>query len=189
MKTKIYEYLDKSIEHTKMLKVYTDDLVNVAFILQNSSTIYIAGNGGSAATASHMVNDLQKVCGLNAICLTDNVPVLTAYANDDCYENVFVNQIKDKATNEDAIVILSGSGDSENLLRLAKYGIDNGVAVVAFLGTDGGKMQWLNDVKNQDMLDGTYFQIHINSDQEHTEDWHLMLEHLLCGLIVGDKDG
>jgi D-sedoheptulose 7-phosphate isomerase len=175
MKNKIYEYLDDSIKHSKMLKVYAKELIEIADILGNSNFIVLAGNGGSAATASHMANDLHRVCKLRAVSLTDNVSILTAWANDDCYENIFIKQLENRLYYIDVIIILSGSGDSENLVRLAKWGIDNGIKVIAFLGTDGGKIGKMKDVK----------MIHIESDQIHTEDWHLMLDHLLCELIKG----
>ena len=76
----------------------------------------------------------------------------------------------------ETIIILSGSGNSENLVRLAEWGKDNGKYVIAFLGTDGGRIGMMKDI----------MKIQINSDQLHTEDWHLMLEHLICELI-GDK--
>ena len=167
-----HQCLDKLLEQK-------DKITEIAKILKDSFMIYIAGNGGSASTASHMVNDFQKMCGLRAVCLTDNVPVLTAWANDDCYENVFIRQIMNMSLNaNEVILILSGSGSSENLVRLATWGRDNGKQVVALLGTDGGRLWHMKDI----------IKLHIDSDQMHTEDWHLILDHIICSLMR-NEDG
>ena len=177
-----HQCLDKLLEQK-------DKITEIAKILKDSFMIYIAGNGGSASTASHMVNDFQKMCGLRAVCLTDNVPVLTAWANDDCYENVFIRQIMNisltigavevfEGRPNEVILILSGSGNSENLVRLATWGRDNGKQVIALLGTDGGRLGQMRDI----------IKLHIDSDQMHTEDWHLILDHIICSLMR-NEDG
>ena len=178
MRKLIEKYLNEGAKYTIKLFEYAEDLIEIANILKDASIIYIAGNGGSAATASHMANDFNKMCGLNAICLTDNISTLTAWANDDCYENVFVRQVEDKLVYDEVIIILSGSGNSENLVRLAEWGIENDKYVVAFLGTDGGKLYRMKDI----------MKIHMDSDQLQTENWHVLLDHLLCKLIKGDEN-
>jgi D-sedoheptulose 7-phosphate isomerase len=123
-------------------------LANVERILidarLNDACIFVAGNGGSSATASHWVNDLQKTSGsgrhrgVRAVALTDNTPLLTALANDDGYEWVFQRQLATHLRPGDVLVLISVSGSSPNLLRAAAFAADAGATTVGLLGWDGG---------------------------------------------------
>ena len=90
------------------------------------SLVFIMGNGGSAATASHMVCDLSKTTigsgtrRLRVVPLTDNMPLVTAWANDTGYENIFVQQLESLASQGDVVIAISGSGRSENVLRAVR---------------------------------------------------------------------
>lgn len=112
---------------------------------QKGATIYVAGNGGSAATASHWVNDLckatKKSTGLppmRVIGLNDNVSWLTALANDEGYERVFSGQLENFAQPGDVLVVITASGNSQNLVQAVELARQRGVTTVAFLGFDGG---------------------------------------------------
>ncbi len=102
-------------------------------------TIFIAGNGGSAATASHFATDLSKTTitkapgsrGIRAVALTDNAGLLTAWANDVSYEQIFAEQLRNLARREDLFVAISTSGESNNLIRAAVTAGDCGVHTVA----------------------------------------------------------
>jgi len=115
------------------------------------STIYAAGNGGSAATAGHWVNDLCKatlhadVRRIRAMCLTDSTPWFTALANDEGYARVFSEQLEAFANPGDVVALLSCSGSSPNLVRAAETASAHGCEVVALLGFDGGKLRTLAD--------------------------------------------
>ena len=95
--------------------------------IQNNSTIYVIGNGGSASTASHMVNDLniglkrRGIRTFNLISLADNTSVITAISNDIGYENIFLSQLKHTLDTNDIIVALSCSGNSPNIIRAVEY--------------------------------------------------------------------
>ncbi len=99
-----------------------DDLVGVVEALEHTyiegSSVFLAGNGGSAATAMHMANDLMKgVCkaggrGFRVISLSDNVATITAIANDEEYEEIFAGQLRELAQPGDLLIVLSGSGNS-----------------------------------------------------------------------------
>jgi D-sedoheptulose 7-phosphate isomerase len=108
------------------------------------ATIYVAGNGGSAATASHWVNDLGKAtkCSgqapMRVISLADNVSWLTALANDEGYDRVFSGQLENFARAGDVLVVISASGNSPNLLEAIELARSRGVTTVALLGFDGG---------------------------------------------------
>lgn len=110
-------------------------------------TVYVAGNGGSAATASHLANDLgkgTKASGrafVRVMCMSDNVSWLTALANDEGYARVFSGQLENFAGPGDVFVALSASGNSENLIEAVDLARDHGVLTVALVGFDGGALK------------------------------------------------
>jgi D-sedoheptulose 7-phosphate isomerase len=141
--------------------------------------VYILGNGGSAATASHMANDLSKgtmVPGaprFRAMALTDNVPLLTAWANDSEYADVFLQQLDPWLEPGDVVIGISGSGNSENVLRAMRLARERGAVMVGFTGYDGGKLAEL---------------VHVNvlaagATMEMAEDVHMVLDHLICTVL------
>lgn len=115
------------------------------------STVYIAGNGGSAATATHMVNDLGKATKrsgrrpMRVLCLSDNVSWLTALANDEGYERAFSGQMENFATAGDVLFVISASGKSPNLLDAVKLARHRGMHTLALLGFDGGELKNMVD--------------------------------------------
>jgi D-sedoheptulose 7-phosphate isomerase len=108
------------------------------------ATIYVAGNGGSAAAASHWVNDLGKAtkCSARApmrvMSLTDNVAWLTALANDEGYERAFSGQLENFVKTGDVLIVISASGNSQNLVEAVELARSRGVTTLALLGFDGG---------------------------------------------------
>ena len=141
--------------------------------------ILTAGNGGSAATASHICNDLQKGArvyertGFSATCLGDSLPVLTCLANDFSYEDIYRIQIETQAEEGDVFLAFSGSGNSENVVRAAKAARDRGVRVLGFLGRDGGKLKPLCDI----------YVIAPTDCMEMIEDIHMLYCHALVSLL------
>ncbi len=111
--------------------------------------ILACGNGGSALTASHFINDWNKSTYLatgkpfRGHCLADNVGLLTAYANDISYDDVYSEQLKNLMDPGDLVVALSGSGNSENVVRAVQYANDHGGVTLAICGYDGGKVKKL----------------------------------------------
>jgi D-sedoheptulose 7-phosphate isomerase len=109
--------------------------------------VYIAGNGGSAATASHWVNDLGKAtkcvgrASLRVMSLSDNTSWLTALANDEGYDVVFSGQLENFAQPGDVLIAISASGNSPNLLRAVELARQRRVFTIAFLGFDGGLLK------------------------------------------------
>jgi len=110
-------------------------------------TVYVAGNGGSAATASHWANDLgkgTKASGrafMRVMCMSDNVSWLTALANDEGYDRVFSGQLENFAGPGDVFVAISASGNSENLIHAVDLAHERGVVTVALVGFDGGALK------------------------------------------------
>jgi len=113
--------------------------------------IYLFGNGGSAALASHLACDLGKgtVNGggkrLRALALTDNVPLMTAWANDSRYEDIFAEQLSNLVQRDDVAFAISASGNSPNVLRALKVARHSGAITVGLTGFQGGKMKELCD--------------------------------------------
>lgn len=139
------------------------------------SQVFIMGNGGSASTASHFVCDLAKntrqphVPHYKVIGLTDNMAILSAYANDDGYENVFALQLANLVQPDDIVIGISTSGNSPNVLRAIELANERGATTVGFTGFDAGKL-------------GAMVAIHAHTPSdciEQVEDIHLILEHLI----------
>ena len=138
--------------------------------------IYAIGNGGSASTASHFVNDMGKGASVGrekrfkCVPLTDNVEWMTALSNDLSYDEVYVEQLKNHAEAGDVLLAISGSGNSENVLRAVAYANSVGCHTVGFTGFGGGK---LKDLANESIV--------IDSDHMgRVEDLHLILQHMIC---------
>jgi D-sedoheptulose 7-phosphate isomerase len=116
----------------------------LADVRERGGTIYVAGNGGSAATASHWVNDLGKATKtsgckpLRVMSLSDNVSWLTALANDEGYERVFSGQLENFAQPGDILVVISASGNSPNLVKAVECARERGATTIGLLGFDGG---------------------------------------------------
>ena len=147
----------------------------------NDHTVFTFGNGGSAALASHMAADLGKathlpgpaslagVKRLRAFSVTDNVPLLTAWANDSNYENVFAGQIENFIQASDVAIAISGSGNSPNVLRALELARRVGATTIGLTGFGGGRMK--------DLLDCP---IVVPSDNmQQIEDAHVILSHLI----------
>lgn len=146
---------------------------------EEGRTVFVFGNGGSAATASHMASDLTKgtirpgVPRLRAFALTDNVPVLTAWSNDTGFDQVFSEQLKSVAREGDVAIAISGSGNSPNVVAGIKTAQELGLFTVGLLGFDGGKVR--------DMVDlAIVVPIH---EYGPVEDIHLLLNHLVTTVM------
>ena len=145
------------------------------------ASIFFAGNGGSASTASHFANDLA--IGTNdyntpfkAISLSDNNAILTALGNDFGYDEVFSRQIQVLGKKGDLIVCISASGNSPNLIKAFTSAKLIGVKTIAITAFDGGKMKKIAD-------EG----IHVPTEQKEygpAEDAHMVLDHLVSGYLM-----
>ena len=140
-----------------------------------SRTVFIIGNGGSATTASHMMNDLNKFTEMpgqrrfRAMALTDNIPLLTAVANDLAYSEIFVEPLKNFLQPDDRVIALSASGNSPNIVKAVQYAREQGARVIGFCGHPGGRLAELADLKV--VIPAS----HIG----HQEDGHLILNHVI----------
>ncbi|MBS1486945.1 MAG: SIS domain-containing protein [Bacteroidetes bacterium] len=139
------------------------------------STIYIFGNGGSAASATHATGDLVKGASFGlekrfrVMSLVDNLPALMAIANDISYDDIFVEQLKNFIKPGDVVVGISGSGNSANVVKAMQYAKDQGVQTIAFCGYTGGKIKALADIS-----------IHsVAMDMEVAEDIHMIVFNVI----------
>lgn len=149
---------------------------------ENRGSVYVIGNGGSSATASHMANDLnvglkrRGVRKFNVISLADNSPVITAISNDIGYENIFYMQLEDVLRPEDLIIAISCSGNSPNITKAVKYAKEVGSQIVGCTGFDGGELKQLSDVCfHVDAPKGEYGLV---------EDMHMILDHIIYSYYV-----
>lgn len=159
------------------------DLDSVAQVIElirgarnENRRIFVCGNGGSASTASHFACDLGKGASFNkshrfrVLALTDQMPTITAYANDVDYGCVFVEQLKNFAEPGDLVIAISGSGNSENVLQAIRYGKGLGCRTIAMTGRDGGKLAPLAEVN-----------IHVAAPHMgRIEDAHLTICHMIA---------
>ena len=137
--------------------------------------IFVCGNGGSAANANHLANDLlygispEDGKGMNVHSLTSNIAVNTCLANDTGYENIFSNQLSALASAEDVLIVFSGSGNSQNIINAIRMANTLGMKTHAILGFDGGKCKELANNP-----------IHIPIDNmQIAEDFQMMIGHIL----------
>ena len=149
---------------------------HVLGVRDNKQTIFFLGNGGSASTASHFVNDIslgsrQFENPFRAVSLCDNQAVITAIANDDGYENIFLQQLQTQAKPGDSMVCISASGNSQNLVKAVEWSRANGIHTISLTAFDGGYLKQHTDLN-----------IHVPTkigEYGPAEDLHMVI----CGLI------
>jgi len=148
---------------------------------ERGAQIFFIGNGGSAATASHFANDVAIGCRswdrpFRAVSLTDNVPVMTAIANDYGYEHIFTLQLKTSLRPGDVVVAISASGNSPNVVNALEWAKEHGATTVALTGFDGGKLRQIADIGvHVETAKGEYGPV---------EDVHMVLDHLVGSYLL-----
>ena len=178
---KIQDYIASLKETIDLLPV--DLIGEVVDVLHEArlseKQVFIMGNGGSASTASHYVCDLAKntrtdeLPHFKAIGLTDNMAILSAYANDEGYENVFAQQLANLVSAGDIVIGISASGNSPNVVNAIKVAREHKARTIGFTGFDGGKLGKLVDLH-----------IHVpNNNYGQVEDIHLMLDHITTSAL------
>ena len=144
---------------------------------KEGNTVFVAGNGGSAASASHFCCDLSYggrtslENNLKTSSLVDNVALLTALSNDFSYEDAVALEVERLISNRDALILITASGNSDNVINAAKVARKKGATVIVFSGFDGGKIAEFSDIS-----------VHVpteKGDYGVVEDVHMMLNHIL----------
>lgn len=165
-----------------------DDINEVMNVLENArltgKRIFICGNGGSASTAAHFECDFNKGISYDQEikydieCLSDNVPMMMAIANDISFKDIFVVPLKNKLKTGDIVIGISGSGNSENVIKAFEYANSIGADTISFTGYSGGMLKKISK-----------HNIHVNIDNmQIVEDVHLFLNHMMM-FILSDMKG
>ncbi len=179
--TQIKEYLEKLSQ--TLHKIDIRDIDRCSDILleayENKKNIFICGNGGSAATASHFACDINKGVSLGLekrfkiIALTDNLATITAYSNDLDYDDIFLEQLKNFYTTGDILIGISGSGNSKNVLNAIEYVNKNQGITIGWTGFDGGRLRQVSQ-----------YSVNANiNDMQISEDIHMTLVHLMMKVL------
>ena len=164
-------------------KLPIDEIERVVNVLHQARAqrkrVFLFGNGGSAATASHLACDLGKGTNrhgrprLRVVALTDNVPLISAWANDSSYEDIFAQQLQEQVEPGDIAIGISGSGKSPNVLNAVKVARSAGAITIGLTGFDGGDLKSLVDLC-----------ITVpDSSIDKVEDVHLMLGHVIASCL------
>ena len=142
---------------------------------EKNRRLFVCGNGGSASISNHLACDHGKLLATDTdlipqvYSLSTNIEVITAIANDICFEDIFVHQLKFLASKKDTLVTISSSGDSENIVRAAEWAINNNLSVISLTGFDVGRSANLASVN-----------LHVSADNYGLiEDAHQSLMHLM----------
>jgi D-sedoheptulose 7-phosphate isomerase len=162
------------------------DIVN---LLENTilkkSKVYVIGNGGSCATASHIANDLgtglkrRKILNLDITSLGDNNSIITALANDIGYKNIFYTQMSGIINPDDVVIAISCSGNSINIIKAVTYAKSIGCKIIGLTGFKGGKLKDLSDIN-----------LHINTPEGEyglVEDAHMILNHIIFSYYIKNQ--
>lgn len=178
---KLREYLADEIKVIQSLDL--DAVNSVMNVLEEARLsgrhIFICGNGGSAATASHYCCDFNKGISemqkqkYNFECLSDNVPTMMAVANDFSYDEIFRLPLKNKMNAKDIFIGISGSGNSKNVVNAMEYAKSIGGTTIAVVGYSGGKLQKIAD-----------YCIHVKvNHMQMAEDVHMILDHMMMSVL------
>ena len=173
-------HLDAELLRLEKDPVFLAMLERMRLARRERRTIFLCGNGGSAANANHFATDLlfglEKNPGpiWRVVSLSANISLLTCLGNDTGYEQVFSKQLEATGQQGDLLLAYSGSGNSPNILRALQVAKGMGITTLAFLGFDGGKAKGLADLC-------LHFPVH---DMQIAEDLHMMASHLLLRSLV-----
>lgn len=177
--SKYYATLIKTINNLNHDEI-SEAMKCIETAYKKGANIYICGNGGSAATASHFQNDFNKGISeyldkkFNFVCLNDNIATIMAIANDISYDDVFSFQLKNKIRPTDILIAISGSGNSKNIIKAVEYAREVGAKVVGISGYNGGKLKTLSDYK---------MHVEIN-DMQIVEDVHMTFDHMIMKVFM-----
>lgn len=148
----------------------------------SNASVYVIGNGGSASTASHIVNDLgvglrrRGLLNINIQALADNTASCTAIANDIGYDDIFFMQLVGLLKKDDVLISISCSGNSPNIIKASEYAKTIGATLIGVSGFDGGKLKAMSDIS-----------FHVpteNSEYGLVEDMHMILDHIIYSYYI-----
>ena len=178
------ELINNSIkDHSEVLEHIDKDMISSASDIMidaigNGKTIFWCGNGGSASQANHLSAELvggmyqKKIKPFKSICLNVDTSFITAWSNDDSFNNIFTRQLEALGESGDILIGLSTSGNSSNIVEAAKFASSNKIKVISMTGNDGGKLTNHSDIN---------INIPINSTQR-IQEMHILIGHILCDI-------
>jgi len=147
--------------------------------INNGNKVFWCGNGGSSSQANHLSAELlggmykDKIKPFESICLNIDTAFITAWSNDDSFDNIFARQLEALGAPGDIVIVLSTSGNSTNLLNAADFAIKKKLNVISFTGNDGGKLKNKSDLN-----------INISSSNTQSiQELHILVGHILCALV------
>lgn len=156
---------------------YASDLIKKSF--SENNTIFWCGNGGSASQANHLSAELiggmykDKKAPFKSVCLNVDTAFITAWSNDDSFDNIFSRQLESLAHSGDILIALSTSGNSKNIINAAKYCNENDIKIISLTGFDGGLLKDHSDIN---------INIPINNTQR-VQEMHILIGHIICDII------
>ena len=170
--------------HFEALQLINEsDIINSANIILNAinegKTIFWCGNGGSASQANHLSSELvggmyqKKINPFKSICLNVDTAFITAWSNDDSFDNIFIRQLEALSQSGDILIGLSTSGNSTNVVKAAQFAHSNKIKVISLTGNDGGSLNKFSD-------------ININIPTKSTQriqEMHILIGHILCDIV------
>jgi D-sedoheptulose 7-phosphate isomerase len=170
--------------HSEVLQFIDEsDIINSANIIvdaiKEGKTIFWCGNGGSASQANHLSAELiggmyqKKIKPFKSICLNVDTAFITAWSNDDSFDNIFVRQLDALSESGDILIGLSTSGNSSNVVKAAQFAHSNKLQVISLTGNDGGILNQHSDIN---------INIPTNSTQR-IQEMHILIGHILCDII------
>tara|TARA_X000000368_G_scaffold18369_1_gene14542 strand:- start:20932 stop:21489 length:558 start_codon:yes stop_codon:yes gene_type:complete len=169
--------------HSEALQLINEsDIINSANIILNAinegKTIFWCGNGGSASQANHLSAELiggmyqKKIKPFKSICLNTDTAFITAWSNDDSFDNIFSRQLEALSGPGDVMIGLSTSGNSSNILNGAIFAHSNKLKVISLTGNDGGKLKSNSDININILSDST----------QRIQEMHILIGHILCDI-------
>tara|TARA_B100001175_G_C19463618_1_gene617856 strand:- start:985 stop:1542 length:558 start_codon:yes stop_codon:yes gene_type:complete len=170
--------------HSEVLQLINEsNIISSANIIldaiNKSKTIFWCGNGGSASQANHLSAELiggmyqKKIKPFKSICLNVDTAFITAWSNDDAFDNIFIRQLEALSQSGDILIGLSTSGNSSNVVKAAQFAQSNKLKVISLTGNDGGQLNKNSDVN---------INIQTNSTQR-IQEMHIVIGHILCDII------
>lgn len=177
------EYINNLIKILNQIDLSSiEKIVELLESTIGKNKIYIIGNGGSAATSSHMATDLglglkrRNIRTFNIESLTDNIATITAISNDIGYDNIFYSQLEHRIKADDVLIAISCSGNSNNIIKAVSYAKEQQAKIIGVTGFDGGKLKELSDVS---------FHVKTNEGEYGlVEDVHMILDHIIYSYYI-----
>ena len=175
---------DSILNHSENLNLINKELISSASeiiinAIKAGNNIFWCGNGGSASQANHLSAELvggmykDKKSPFKSVCLNVDTAFITAWSNDDSFDNIFSRQLEGLAQSDDILIALSTSGNSNNIINAAKYCNDNSIKIISLTGFDGGILKNLSDIN---------INISTNSTQR-IQEMHILVGHIICDIV------